>query len=79
MMQANHPPIWSLVLALSLAVSSLNSKAMGLAWVVLVLYGAWVGFKNRGQISSADHHTMAKTWLLVATSGGMVLRTLFEP
>lgn len=68
MIQANYPPIWSLVLALSLAVSSLNSKAMGLAWVVLVLYGAWVGFKNRGQISSADHHTMAKTWLLVATS-----------
>ena len=66
MMPANYPPVWILVLALSLALSSLNSKAMGLAWVLLVLHGAWVAFQNRGRIGSASDYPWAKVWLLVA-------------
>lgn len=68
MMPVNFSPLWILVLALSLALSSLNSKAMGLAWVLLVLYGAWIGFLNRGHISSIAHYPLAKAWLLVATA-----------
>lgn len=68
MMQIHYPPVWSLVLALTLAVSSLNSKAMGLAWFLVVLYGAWIGFINRREISSTADYPWAKAWLLVATT-----------
>lgn len=68
MMRANFPPLWIMVLALSLALSSLNSKAMGLAWVLLVLYGAWIGFLNRGHISTTANYPLAKAWLVVATA-----------
>lgn len=75
MIQANFPPIWILVLALSLALSSLNSKAMGLAWVLIVLHGAWVAFQNRGRISSASNYPWARTWLLVA-SAALVIKAI---
>lgn len=68
MMPANFPPIWILVLALPLAFSSLNSKAIGLAWVLLVLHGAWVAFQNRGRIGSACDYPWAKLWLLVSAA-----------
>jgi O-antigen ligase len=58
---------FGLVLALSLAMSSLNTKAMGLAWLMLVLLGAWVAFQNRRQVSHISHYPWGKTWLLTAT------------
>jgi O-antigen ligase len=68
MMTAHFPPVWILVLALSLALSSLNSKAMGLAWALLVLHGAWVALQNRGQIGHASAYPWAKLWLLVSAA-----------
>lgn len=67
-MQANIPRIWLLVLALALAFSSLNSKAMGLSWLLLVLMGGWVAMTRRHSLAAASVAApWAKLWLMVAT------------
>ncbi len=58
---------FGLVLALPLALSSLNSKAMGLAWLLLVLAGAWAAVQHRSGDNASDNLTWLKTWCLVAT------------
>jgi O-antigen ligase len=63
---------FGLVLALSLAVSSLNSKAMGLAWLLLVLAGAWAAVRHRGQGSKLTDFPWVQTWCLVATTALLV-------
>jgi O-antigen ligase len=60
-------PLWCLLLALLLAFSSLNSKAMGLAWLLFVLTGAWVALQNQGRLSAISAQPWAKTWLLTAS------------
>lgn len=56
-------PLWCLALALLLASSSLNSKAMGMAWLLFVLTGAWAALRNPGQPNASSVHPWAKTWL----------------
>jgi O-antigen ligase len=60
-------PMWCLLLALLLAFSSLNSKAMGLAWLLFVMTGAWVALQNQGQLRASSAHPWAKTWLFTAS------------
>lgn len=69
-MQRLH--LFSLLLAWALALSSLSSKAMGLAWFFLVLAGMGAAFQNRGRLFSNSDPTWAKTWLLVATSALLI-------
>ncbi len=60
-------PIWILLLALSLALSSVNSKAMGLAWLLYVIVGTWAALKNRRSIYSITDNPWSKTWLFIAS------------
>jgi O-antigen ligase len=62
----SFPPLWCLALALSLVFSSLNSKAMGLSWLLLVLAGFFVTFQNLRQPHRMADCPWAKTWLVVA-------------
>lgn len=54
-------------LGLTLALSSLNSKAMGLAWLLLVLAGGWVALTRRQRLPHSPAVPWAKLWLMVAT------------
>lgn len=64
--------VFGLVLALALALSSLNSKAMGLAWLLLVLAGAWAAARHRGLGGLDTDLAWAKTWCLVATAALLI-------
>jgi O-antigen ligase len=54
-------------LALVLALSSLNSKAMGLAWFLLVVAGGWVAMTRRHRLAPSVAVPWAMLWLMVAT------------
>jgi len=66
---------FGLVLALSLALSSLNSKAMGLAWLLLVLAGAWAAARHQGQCNTMAEFPWIKIWCGVATAA-LLLKTV---
>ena len=67
MMLVTLPRFWILLSALTLAVSSLNSKAMGLAWLSLVVAGGWVAMTRRHRLAPSDALPWANLWLMVAT------------
>ena len=59
--------LFTVTFALTLAVSSLNSKAMGLSWLLLVVAGGWVAMTPRHRLAPSDAVPWAKLWLMVAT------------
>jgi len=59
--------LFTVTFALTLAVSSLNSKAMGLSWLLLVVAGGWVAMSRRHRLAPSNAVPWAKLWLMVAT------------
>ncbi len=68
------PKALTLPLLLLLAASSLNTKAMGAAWVLLVVVGFWAVWRTR-QTNTTDTAPWIKTWL-IACAIAMVLKTV---
>lgn len=65
---SNH---WGLLLSLALLMSTLNSKAMGLAWLLLVLAGAWAFIQNR-PMPSPMADARAVLWLSLCASALLI-------
>jgi O-antigen ligase len=68
------PKALALPLLMLLAASSLNTKAMGAAWVLLVVVGFWAVWRTR-QTNATDTAPWIKTWL-IACAIAMVLKTV---
>jgi O-antigen ligase len=92
---ARMPPIFTatttlfwLPLTLLLAVSSLNTKAPGLAWLLFILAGLWAWWQSRHPAAAiapvarpaptapeAIHAGIAKIWL-ITTAAALLLKTI---
>lgn len=57
---------FELALLAALALSSLNSKAIGLAWVLLILAGVWEWLRNHRGLNANENETWFKVWLWIA-------------
>ena len=57
----------SLTIPLVLIFSSLSTKAMGLAWLLLALAGGWVALTRHQRLPLAPDMPWAKMWMIVAT------------
>lgn len=71
--QPLHPFI-ALPLLMLLAISSLSTKAMGAAWVLLTITGLWGLWRTR-QSATTSTAPWIKTWL-IATAVAMALKTV---
>lgn len=69
-----HPSLFLVLLALTLVVSPLSSKAMGLAWLLLVLAGAWAANRHRGPFHPPET-ACARGWLAACT-GALLLKAV---
>jgi len=68
------PPFIALPLLMLLAISSLSTKAMGAAWVLLTITGLWGLWRTR-QSATTSAAPWIKTWL-IATAVAMALKTV---
>ena len=68
------PPFIALPLLMLLAISSLSTKAMGAAWVLLTITGLWGLWRTR-QSATPSAAPWIKTWL-IATAVAMALKTV---
>lgn len=68
------PPSVALPLLMLLAISSLSTKAMGAAWVLLTITGLWGLWRTR-QSATTSAAPWIKTWL-IATAVAMALKTV---
>jgi O-antigen ligase len=59
-------------LGLALMLSSLNSKLMGLAWLMLVLAGLWGAFQKRRLPTPLVDHPWIASWLWIATAALLI-------
>lgn len=71
--QPLHPSV-ALPLLMLLAISSLSTKAMGAAWVLLTITGLWGLWRTR-QSATTSATPWIKTWL-IATAVAMALKTV---
>ena len=59
----------------ALALASLQTKAIGLAWVLLVLAGVWEWFQNRRDLRPNTIETYFKAWLWI-TLAALLAKTI---
>lgn len=72
------PPSVALPLLMLLAISSLSTKAMGAAWVLLTITGLWGLWRTR-QSATTSATTSTAPWIntwLIATAVAMALKTV---
>jgi hypothetical protein len=66
---------FELALLAALGLSSLHSKAIGLAWVLLVLAGAWECIQNHRGLRPNASESLLKAWLWI-TLAALFAKTL---
>jgi O-antigen ligase len=66
---------FELALLAALALSSLNSKAIGLAWVLLILAGVWEWLQKHRGLNANESETWLKAWLGIALAA-LIIKTI---